>query len=145
MNSSPKIQNAHVVAAPPPPTTKITITVNQEVRQLKIAPWTTLLDLLREQLDLTGTKKGCDPGQCGACTVLVNGKPINSCLTLAIMKNGAEVTTIEGLARSGELHPLQRAFIDHDALQCGYCTPVDSCDVLIPNSLHTSRGVASFG
>jgi xanthine dehydrogenase YagT iron-sulfur-binding subunit len=130
MNSAPKIQNADAVAAPPPPTTQITLTINNEVKQLKVAPWTTLLDLLREQLDLTGTKKGCDHGQCGACTVLVNGKRINSCLTLAIMKNGAEVTTIEGLAQGDELHPLQQAFIDQDAFQCGYCTPGQICSAV---------------
>ncbi|PYQ71117.1 MAG: (2Fe-2S)-binding protein [Acidobacteria bacterium] len=93
----------------------------------QVAAWTTLLDALREQLGLTGTKKGCDHGQCGACTVLVNGKRINSCLTLAIMKDGAEVTTIEGLAEGDVLHALQRAFIDRDAFQCGYCTPGQIC------------------
>jgi xanthine dehydrogenase YagT iron-sulfur-binding subunit len=105
----------------------ITLHVNGEVRQLSAAPWTTLLDALRDHLDLTGTKKGCDHGQCGACTVLVDGRRINSCLTLAVMRDGAEVTTIEGLARDGELHPLQQAFIDHDAFQCGYCTPGQIC------------------
>ena len=92
-----------------------------------MAPWTTLLDALREYLYLTGTKKGCDHGQCGACTVLVNGRRINSCLTLAIMQDGAEVTTIEGLAKGEALHPLQQAFVDHDAFQCGYCTPGQIC------------------
>ena len=82
-----------------------------------------LLDLLRERLDLTGTKKGCDHGQCGACTVLIDGKRVLSCLTLALMHDGAEITTIEGLAEGGELHALQQAFVEHDALQCGYCTP----------------------
>ena len=91
-------------------------------KQLQIAPWTTLLDALRDHLDLTGTKKGCDHGQCGACTVLVDGRRVNSCLTLAVMKDGADITTIEGLARDGALHPLQQAFIDEDAFQCGYCT-----------------------
>jgi xanthine dehydrogenase YagT iron-sulfur-binding subunit len=90
-------------------------------------PWTTLLDALRDHLDLTGTKKGCDHGQCGACTVLVDGRRVNSCLTLAVMKDGAEITTIEGLAKDGTLHPLQQAFIDHDAFQCGYCTPGQIC------------------
>ena len=94
---------------------------------MSVAPWTTLLDALRDHLDLTGTKKGCDHGQCGACTVLVDGRRINSCLTLAVMKDGAQVTTIEGLARDGALHPLQQAFIDHDAFQCGYCTPGQIC------------------
>jgi xanthine dehydrogenase YagT iron-sulfur-binding subunit len=101
----------------------IAITVNGTERRLKVAPWTTLLDALRDHLDLTGTKKGCDHGQCGACTVLVEGRRINSCLTLAVMKDGASVTTVEGLAANGSLHPVQQAFIDHDAFQCGYCTP----------------------
>src|SRR6202051_422733 len=108
----------------------ISLTVNGVVRQLKVAPWTTLLDALRDHLDLTGTKKGCDHGQCGACTVLVDGRRINSCLTLAVMKDGAEVTTVEGLAKDGVLHPLQQSFIDHDAFQCGYCTPGQLCSAL---------------
>ena len=95
-----------------------------------MAPWTTLLDALREYLHLTGTKKGCDHGQCGACTVLVDGKRINSCLTLAIMKDGADVTTIEGFANGGALDPVQQAFIDHDAFQCGYCTPGQICSAV---------------
>jgi xanthine dehydrogenase YagT iron-sulfur-binding subunit len=103
------------------------MTVNGVERRLNIAPWTTLLDALRDHLDLTGTKKGCDHGQCGACTVLVDGRRVNSCLTLAVMKDGAQVTTIEGLARDGALHALQQAFIDHDAFQCGYCTPGQIC------------------
>src|SRR4051812_32352922 len=105
----------------------IALTINGTGRQLEVAPWTTLLDLLRDRLDLTGTKKGCDHGQCGACTLLVDGRRINSCMTLAVMKDGAEVTTIEGLAKDGALHPLQQAFIDHDAFQCGYCTPGQIC------------------
>jgi xanthine dehydrogenase YagT iron-sulfur-binding subunit len=108
----------------------ITLKVNGAEKRLEVAPWTTLLDLLREYLDLTGTKKGCDHGQCGACTVLVNGRRINSCLTLAIMKDGAEVQTIEGLVAEEALHPLQQAFIDHDAFQCGYCTPGQICSSL---------------
>jgi xanthine dehydrogenase YagT iron-sulfur-binding subunit len=103
------------------------LVVNGVATQLKVAPWTTLLDALRDHLDLTGTKKGCDHGQCGACTVLVGGRRINSCLALAVMNDGAEVTTIEGLAANGALHPLQQAFIDHDAFQCGYCTPGQIC------------------
>jgi xanthine dehydrogenase YagT iron-sulfur-binding subunit len=103
------------------------LVVNGVATQLKVAPWTTLLDALRDHLDLTGTKKGCDHGQCGACTVLVDGRRINSCLALAVMNDGAEVTTIEGLATNGALHPLQQAFIDHDAFQCGYCTPGQIC------------------
>jgi xanthine dehydrogenase YagT iron-sulfur-binding subunit len=105
----------------------VALIVNGARKQLKIAPWTTLLDALRDHLGLTGTKKGCDHGQCGACTVLVDGRRVNSCLTLAVMKDGAEVTTIEGLAQDGALHPLQQAFIDHDAFQCGYCTPGQIC------------------
>jgi xanthine dehydrogenase YagT iron-sulfur-binding subunit len=105
----------------------VALIVNGARKQLKVAPWTTLLDALRDHLDLTGTKKGCDHGQCGACTVLVDGRRVNSCLTLAVMKDGAEITTIEGLAKDGALHPLQQAFIDHDAFQCGYCTPGQIC------------------
>jgi xanthine dehydrogenase YagT iron-sulfur-binding subunit len=105
----------------------VALHVNGVARKLSVAPWTTLLDMLRLHLDLTGTKKGCDHGQCGACTVLVDGRRINSCLTLAVMKDGAQVTTIEGLARGEALHPLQQAFIDHDAFQCGYCTPGQIC------------------
>src|SRR5437867_6393429 len=105
----------------------VTLTVNGVETRIEVAPWTTLLDTLRDHLDLTGTKKGCDHGQCGACTVLVDGRRVNSCLTLAVMKDGAEVTTIEGLATNGALHPVQQAFIDHDAFQCGYCTPGQIC------------------
>src|SRR5207302_8680609 len=106
-----------------PATTRIILKVNGVSSPLEVAPWTTLLDALRLYLGLTGTKKGCDHGQCGACTVLVDGRRINSCLTLAVMKDGAEVTTIEGLAQDGALDPLQQAFLDHDAFQRGYCTP----------------------
>ena len=112
---------------PVPKKISVSLIVNGVERQLTVAPWTTLLDALRDHLDLTGTKKGCDHGQCGACTVLVDGRRINSCLALAVMKDGAKVTTIEGLARDGTLHPLQQAFIDHDAFQCGYCTPGQIC------------------
>jgi xanthine dehydrogenase YagT iron-sulfur-binding subunit len=107
-----------------------TITVNGLEKKLEVAPWTTLLDALRDHLDLTGTKKGCDRGQCGACTVLIDGRRIYSCLTLAVMNDGARVTTIEGLADEGTLHPLQQAFIDHDAFQCGYCTPGQICSAV---------------
>jgi xanthine dehydrogenase YagT iron-sulfur-binding subunit len=105
----------------------ISLTVNGQRHQLAIEPWVTLLDLLRERLSLTGTKKGCDQGQCGACTVLIDGQRINSCLQLAVTRDGAEITTIEGLADDGQLHPLQASFIKHDAFQCGYCTPGQIC------------------
>lgn len=109
---------------------EVGLTVNGKAAKLHVAPWTTLLDALRDHLDLTGTKKGCDHGQCGACTVLVNGRRVVSCLTLAVMKDGAEVTTVEGLASNGALHPVQQAFIDHDAFQCGYCTPGQICSAV---------------
>ena len=100
-----------------------TLTINGRRHELSLDPRVTLLDLLRERLDLTGTKKGCDMGQCGACTVLIDGRRVNSCLQLAVMQEGRSVTTIEGLAKNGDLHPMQQAFIAHDAFQCGYCTP----------------------
>jgi xanthine dehydrogenase YagT iron-sulfur-binding subunit len=112
---------------PAPAKVAITLVVNGVTHKLEVAPWTTLLDALRDHLDLTGTKKGCDHGQCGACTVLVDGRRINSCLTLAVMKDGAQVVTIEGLAQGPNLHALQQAFIEHDAFQCGYCTPGQIC------------------
>lgn len=108
----------------------VALLINGARTQLEIAPWTTLLDALRDRLHLTGTKKGCDHGQCGACTVLLNGRPINACLTLAVMHDGAQVTTIEGLAHDGNLHPVQQAFIDHDAFQCGYCTSGQICSAV---------------
>ncbi len=107
----------------------ISITINGTNKELKVQPWVSLLDALREHLNLTGTKKGCDHGQCGACTVLVDGKRINSCLTFAIMYDQTSITTIEGLADE-RIHPLQQAFIDHDALQCGYCTPGQICSAV---------------
>jgi xanthine dehydrogenase YagT iron-sulfur-binding subunit len=113
-----------------PSKTLITLHLNGASVELNVAPWTTLLDALREYLHLTGTKKGCDHGQCGACTVLVDGKRILSCLTLAIMKDGASVTTIEGLSSGTTLHPVQQAFIDQDAFQCGYCTPGQICSAV---------------
>jgi xanthine dehydrogenase YagT iron-sulfur-binding subunit len=109
---------------------KCTLTINNESQELEIDPRVTLLDLLREHLHLTGTKKGCDHGQCGSCTVLVNDRRINSCLTLAIIHNGDRVTTIEGLAENGRLHPVQAAFIEHDGFQCGYCTPGQICSAV---------------
>jgi xanthine dehydrogenase YagT iron-sulfur-binding subunit len=106
------------------------LNVNGRLYALTIDPRTTILDLLREHLDLTGTKKGCDQGQCGACTVLVDGRRINSCLTFAAMYDGAQITTIEGLASNGALHPLQQAFVEHDAFQCGYCTTGQICSAV---------------
>ncbi len=108
----------------------VQININGEVKDLEVEPWTTLLDALRDKLALTGTKKGCDHGQCGACTVLADGKRINSCLTLAVMHDGAKLQTIEGLADGDDLHPVQRAFIKHDAFQCGYCTPGQICSAV---------------
>ncbi|WP_334162076.1 2Fe-2S iron-sulfur cluster-binding protein [Phenylobacterium sp.] len=109
---------------------RTTITVNGEARSLDVDPRTTLLDALREHLRLTGSKKGCDHGQCGACTVLVNGVRINACLSLAVMHDGDEVTTIEGIGAPDRLHPLQKAFLEEDAFQCGYCTPGQICSAL---------------
>jgi len=105
----------------------VNLTVNGTRHVLTLDPRSTLLDVLRERLDLTGSKKGCDQGQCGACTVLIDGRRVVSCLTLAVMTEGRSITTIEGLAKDGKLHPLQQAFIDHDAFQCGYCTPGQIC------------------
>ncbi|MDN3588349.1 2Fe-2S iron-sulfur cluster-binding protein [Pedobacter aquatilis] len=101
----------------------LNLTVNNKVYKASVEPRVTLLDYLREELHLTGTKKGCDHGQCGACTVHVNGERVNSCLSLAVMNEGKKITTIEGLANGEELHPMQAAFIKHDGFQCGYCTP----------------------
>ncbi len=107
--------------------TEVSFVVNAESRKLNVDNRTTLLDALREHLHLTGTKKGCDHGQCGACTVMVDGRRINSCLTLVVMHEGDEITTIEGLGQPGNLHPMQAAFIKHDGFQCGYCTPGQIC------------------
>ncbi|AOF93565.1 [2Fe-2S] binding domain protein (plasmid) [Sinorhizobium sp. RAC02] len=108
-------------------TTPIVLTVNGERRELEVDNRTTLLDALREHLHLIATKKGCDHGQCGACTVMVEGHRINSCLTLVVMHAGEEITTIEGLGQPGNLHPMQAAFVKHDGFQCGYCTPGQIC------------------
>jgi carbon-monoxide dehydrogenase small subunit len=102
---------------------QLQITVNGELRQALVEPYYSLLDTLRDEMQLTGTKKGCDEGDCGACTVLLNGKPVCSCLVLAHAAHDAEVTTIEGVANGLELHPVQKAFVEHGGLQCGYCTP----------------------
>ena len=121
--AAPKVANAQAAANGEAAMSKVSFAVNGEPRELELDTRTTLLDALREHLHLTGTKKGCDHGQCGACTVLINGRRELSCLTLAVAAQGREITTIEGLATEGELHPMQQAFIDHDAFQCGYCTP----------------------
>jgi xanthine dehydrogenase YagT iron-sulfur-binding subunit len=117
--------------------------INGQQHNVTIDPRVTLLDLLRENLALTGTKKGCDHGQCGACTVLVNGRRINSCLSLAIVHDGEEVTTVEGLAHGDQLHPVQAAFLEHDGFQCGYCTPGQVCSAVALLEEH-KRGDASL-
>jgi xanthine dehydrogenase YagT iron-sulfur-binding subunit len=109
---------------------RVNIVINGKRTALEIDPRTTLLDALRENLQMTGTKKGCDRGQCGACTVLVNGKRVNACLLLAAMCEGAQVTTIEGIGTEDKLHPMQEAFLKHDAFQCGYCTPGQICSAI---------------
>ena len=119
---------APVVAKPS--TAKVALTVNGKPHALELDTRTTLLDTLREHLSLTGTKKGCDHGQCGACTVIVEGKRINSCLSLAVMHDGDHVTTIEGLGTPDKLHPMQAAFVKHDGYQCGYCTPGQICSAV---------------
>jgi xanthine dehydrogenase YagT iron-sulfur-binding subunit len=108
----------------------ISLTLNGERRDLTVDPWTTLLDLVRENCGMTGSKKGCDHGQCGSCTMIVDGKRVNSCLLLAVSKDGADVTTIEGLGQPGQLHAMQEAFVEHDAYQCGYCTPGQICSAV---------------
>jgi xanthine dehydrogenase YagT iron-sulfur-binding subunit len=128
-------------------TLPLTLHVNGQERELRVPPSVTLLDLLREQLRLTGAKKGCDHGQCGACTVLVNGKRINSCLKLAVTLDGASITTIEGIGGDGGLDPLQQAFIERDAFQCGYCTPGQICSakaLLDENVAHTRDEVREW-
>jgi xanthine dehydrogenase YagT iron-sulfur-binding subunit len=109
---------------------KVNLSINGKKYALDVDPRVTLLDALRERLQLTGSKKGCDHGQCGACTVLVNGRRINSCLTLAVMHEGDEITTIEGLANGEDLHPMQAAFVEQDGFQCGYCTPGQICSAV---------------
>jgi xanthine dehydrogenase YagT iron-sulfur-binding subunit len=116
--------------SPASATSNVAFNVNGQPRKLTIDLRTTLLDSLREHLHLTGTKKGCDHGQCGACTVIVDGRRINSCLTLAVMHGGASITTIEGLGTSRDLHPMQAAFVKHDGYQCGYCTPGQICSAV---------------
>jgi xanthine dehydrogenase YagT iron-sulfur-binding subunit len=108
----------------------VALTINGERHELTLDTRTSLLDLLREHLGLTGAKKGCDHGQCGACTVLIDGRRANACLALAVAHDGAEIVTVEGLAENGSLHPLQAAFVEHDAFQCGYCTPGQLCSAV---------------
>jgi xanthine dehydrogenase YagT iron-sulfur-binding subunit len=115
---------------PPPPPSKVELQINGSAHTLTLDPRTTLLDALREHLALTGSKKGCDHGQCGACTVLIDGRRINSCLTLAVMHDGQAITTIEGLAEGDRLHPMQAAFVEHDGFQCGYCTSGQICSAV---------------
>ncbi|VVQ33348.1 aldehyde dehydrogenase iron-sulfur subunit PaoA [Pseudomonas fluorescens] len=121
---------AHAANLEQPAMSKVTINVNGKPRALDVDTRTTLLDALREHLHLTGSKKGCDHGQCGACTVIADGRRINSCLTLAVMHEGSEITTIEGLGMPDKLHPMQAAFIKHDGYQCGYCTPGQICSAV---------------
>jgi xanthine dehydrogenase YagT iron-sulfur-binding subunit len=118
------------------PSEHVRLTINGRPYAVDLDPRTTLLDALREHCALTGSKKGCDQGQCGACTIIVNGQRINSCLALAVMHDGDEITTIEGLAEEGALHPMQAAFVRHDGLQCGYCTPGQICSAVAVLSEH---------
>jgi len=122
--------NPQSIASEMPVTVKVSLTVNGAQRELQLDTRTTLLDALREHLHLTGSKKGCDQGQCGACTVIVDGQRINSCLTLAVMHQGGNITTIEGLGTPDKLHPMQAAFVKHDGYQCGYCTPGQICSAV---------------
>ena len=126
----PSVAHAQAPVIAAPVTSKVSFEVNGVARELEVDTRTTLLDALREQLQLTGTKKGCDHGQCGACTVIVAGRRINSCLTLAVMHEGDSITTIEGLGTPDDLHPMQAAFVRHDGYQCGYCTPGQICSAV---------------
>ncbi len=130
LTAVPAVVQAQPSPAGAPALMKVSLTVNGQSHDLEIDTRTTLLDALREHLHLTGSKKGCDHGQCGACTVIIDGRRINSCLTLAIMNEGMEITTIEGLGTPGNLHPMQEAFIKHDGYQCGYCTPGQICSAV---------------
>lgn len=130
LTTAPSVADAQAAAVGAPVLSRASFTVNGEAHALELDTRTTLLDALREHLHLTGTKKGCDHGQCGACTVIVDGRRINSCLTLAIMHDGGSVTTIEGLGVPDRLHPMQAAFVKHDGYQCGYCTPGQICSAV---------------
>jgi len=127
MAAMPTGTSARPAGGEQPVMAKVGLTVNGERRELELDTRTSLLDAAREHLHLTGSKKGCDHGQCGACTMLVDGRRINACLTLAVMYQGSEITTIEGLGQPGDLHPMQAAFIRHDGFQCGFCTPGQIC------------------
>jgi xanthine dehydrogenase YagT iron-sulfur-binding subunit len=127
---TPEAGSQALPKAAPPPRADVSLKVNGRTAKLQLDTRTTLLDALRDHLQLTGTKKGCDHGQCGACTVLVNGTRINSCLSLAVMHDGDAVTTIEGLGTPDDLHPMQAAFVKHDGYQCGYCTPGQICSAV---------------
>jgi xanthine dehydrogenase YagT iron-sulfur-binding subunit len=126
----PLMARAQTASPDAPVMATVTLNVNGKPKPLKLDTRTTLLDALREHLQLTGTKKGCDHGQCGACTVIVDGRRINSCLTLAVMHDGGQITTIEGLGTPAKLHPMQAAFVKHDGYQCGYCTPGQICSAV---------------
>jgi xanthine dehydrogenase YagT iron-sulfur-binding subunit len=128
--AAPNAADAPTAANGEPAMSKVSFTVNGKSHALDLDPRTTLLDALREHLHLTGTKKGCDHGQCGACTVMVDGRRINSCLTLALMHEGDSITTIEGLGTPRNMHPMQAAFVKHDGYQCGYCTPGQICSAV---------------
>jgi xanthine dehydrogenase YagT iron-sulfur-binding subunit len=129
--AQPRNTGANAATTTPAPVTgKVSIVVNGQRFEKEVDTRTTLLDLLREHMHLTGTKKGCDQGQCGACTVIADGRRINSCLSLAVMHDGSQVTTIEGLGQPGRLHPMQAAFVKHDGYQCGYCTPGQICSAV---------------
>jgi xanthine dehydrogenase YagT iron-sulfur-binding subunit len=134
--TSPHAVSEAAAQTEPVQTERINLTINGRPYAIDLDPRTTLLDALREHFALTGSKKGCDQGQCGACTIIVNGQRINSCLALAVMHDGDEITTIEGLADEGVLHPMQAAFVRHDGLQCGYCTPGQICSAVALISEH---------
>ena len=139
-------EDAQAAAATTPQMMTLTLKVNGTSKSLSLDTRTSLLDALREHLALTGSKKGCDHGQCGACTVLVDGRRVNSCLTLAVTAEGAEITTIEGLAHGDTLHPVQAAFLEHDGFQCGYCTPGQICSAvaLLKEHKHNTLSTVSF-
>jgi xanthine dehydrogenase YagT iron-sulfur-binding subunit len=139
-------QQAQAAAATTPQMLTLTLKINGTSKSLSLDTRTSLLDALREHLALTGSKKGCDHGQCGACTVLVDGRRVNSCLTLAVTAEGAEITTIEGLAHGDTLHPVQAAFLEHDGFQCGYCTPGQICSAvaLLKEHKHNTLSTVSF-